>query len=115
MAVEPQTGYAPVNGLRMYYEIHGHGEPLVLLHGGFGMTGMFGDVLTQLAATRQVIAADMQAHGRTADIDRPLTLEHMGSDVAALIEHLGLQQADVMGYSMGARHALTAARSSSNG
>ncbi len=109
MTAEPQTGYAPVNGLRMYYEIHGQGEPLVLLHGGFGMTGMFGDVLAQLAATRQVIAADMQAHGRTADIDRPLTLENMGSDVAALIEHLGLEQADVMGYSMGGGAALQAA------
>jgi pimeloyl-ACP methyl ester carboxylesterase len=104
-----QTGYAPVNGLNMYYEIHGAGEPLVLLHGGLGMTGMFGEVLAQLARHRQVIAADLQAHGRTADIDRPLRLELMGDDIAALITHLGLAQADVMGYSMGGGAALAAA------
>src|SRR5437867_9358465 len=96
-----QTGYAPVNGLQMYYEIHGAGQPLILLHGGFGMTGMFGAVLPLLAQGRQVIAVDLQGHGRTADIDRPMRLEHMGDDIAALIKHLGLAQADVMGYSMG--------------
>jgi pimeloyl-ACP methyl ester carboxylesterase len=104
-----KTGYAPVTGLNMYYEIHGAGEPLVLLHGGLGMTGMFEALLPQLAATRQVIAVDLQAHGRTADIDRPLRLEHMGDDVAALIRHLGLEKADVMGYSMGGGAALRAA------
>jgi pimeloyl-ACP methyl ester carboxylesterase len=106
MTATPQTGYAPVNGLNMYYEIHGTGEPLILLHGGFGQTGMFGQVLPMLAQGRQVIAADLQAHGRTADIDRPLSLEAMGDDVAALIRHLGLAQADVMGYSMGGGAAL---------
>jgi pimeloyl-ACP methyl ester carboxylesterase len=109
MTATPQTGYAPVNGLNMYYEIHGTGEPLILLHGGFGLTGMFGEVLPMLAQGRQVIAADLQAHGRTADIDRPLSLEAMGDDVAALIRHLGLAQADVMGYSMGGGAALRAA------
>lgn len=104
-----QTGYAPVNGLNMYYEIHGSGDPLVLLHGGFGMTGMFAELLPQLAASRQVIAADLQGHGRTADIERPLSLEAFGDDVAALIRHLGLPQADVMGYSMGAEAALRTA------
>jgi pimeloyl-ACP methyl ester carboxylesterase len=107
--VTPQTGYAPVNGLNMYYEIHGDGAPLVLLHGGLGSTGMFGEVLEQLAQHRQVIAADLQAHGRTADIDRPIRLELMGDDVAALIAHLGLDKADVMGYSMGGGAALATA------
>ena len=104
-----KTGYAPVNGLQMYYEIHGSGAPLVLLHGGLGMGAMFGAVLPQLAASRQVIIADLHAHGRTASIDRPLRLEHMGDDVAGLIRHLGLAQADVMGYSMGGGAALRAA------
>ena len=105
----PKTGYAPVNGLNMYYEIHGSGEPLVLLHGGFGLTGMFHVVLPDLAKTRQVIAVDLQGHGRTADIDRPLSPEAMGDDVAALIQHLGFTQADVMGYSMGGAVALRTA------
>jgi pimeloyl-ACP methyl ester carboxylesterase len=107
--VPTKTGYAPVNGLNMYYEIHGAGEPLVLLHGGLGLTGMFAELLPQLGAGRQVIAADLQAHGRTADIDRPIRLEHMGDDVAGLIRHLGLEQADVMGYSMGGGAALRTA------
>lgn len=109
MTTPPQTGYAPVNGLNMYYEIHGSGRPLVLLHGGLGMAGMFGELLAQLAQNRQVIAADLQAHGRTADIDRPLRLELMGGDVAGLIRHLGIAQADLMGYSMGGGAALQAA------
>ena len=104
-----RKGYAPVNGLNMYYEIHGAGEPLVLLHGGLGLTDMLAELIPQLAVGRQVIAADMQGHGRTADIDRPLRLEHMGDDVAALIAHLGFERADVMGYSMGAGAALRAA------
>lgn len=105
----PRSGYAPVNGLQMYYEIHGEGDPLILLHGGFGLTGMYSAILPQLAAQRQVIAADLQGHGRTADIDRPLSLEAMGDDVGKLIAHLGLRQADVMGYSMGGGAALQAA------
>ena len=104
-----QTSYATVNGLSMYYEVHGDGQPLVLLHGGFGMTGMFGEVLPQLAAGRRVIAVDLKGHGRTADIDRPLSLEAMGDDVAALIRHLGLGKADIMGYSMGGGAALRTA------
>jgi len=101
--------YAPINGLNLYYEIHGEGEPLILLHGGFGFTGMFEAILPQLAATRQVIAVDLQGHGHTADIDRPLRNEFMGDDVAALIEYLDLGQADVMGYSMGGAAALRTA------
>src|SRR3982074_1287812 len=84
-----KTGYAPVNGLKLYYEIHGTGEPLILLHGGVGATGMFSDILPVLSKNRRVIAVDLQAHGRTADIDRPLRLEFMADDIAALIKHLG--------------------------
>ena len=103
----PQTGYAPVNGLNMYYEIHGTGQPLVLLHGAFSAIGTsFGALLPELAKTRQVIAFELQAHGRTADIDRPLTNEQMADDTAAAIQHLGLEQADIFGYSMGAFVAL---------
>lgn len=105
----PQTGYAPVNGLHMYYEIHGTGEPLLLLHGGFGVTTMFGAILPQLVANRQVIAVDLQGHGRTADIDRPLSFETMGDDIGKLIKYLGLAQTDVLGYSMGGSTALQAA------
>jgi pimeloyl-ACP methyl ester carboxylesterase len=105
----PKTGYAPVNGLNLYYEIHGSGAPLVLIHGGFGATGMFGELLPALAAHRQVVAVDLQGHGRTADIDRPLRYEQMGDDIAALIEYLGLGKATVMGYSLGGGTALQAA------
>lgn len=102
----PQPGYASVNGLNMYYEVHGTGEPLVLLHGGLGATEMFGEVLPLFAATRKVIAVDLQAHGRTADIDRPMQLEEMADDIAALLKHLELAKADVMGYSVGGGVAL---------
>src|SRR5215203_3147539 len=91
--------YAEVNGLSMYYEVHGSGETLILLHGGVGAIEMFGEVLPLLAEGRRVVAIDLQAHGRTVDIDRPTTFEAMADDVAALIEHLGLGEADVMGYS----------------
>ncbi len=102
-------GYAPVNGLQLYYEIFGEGAPLVLLHGGFGAVEMFGPILPQLAAGRQVIGVDLQGHGRTADIDRPLHMDLMADDIAALIQYLGLGQADVMGYSMGGLVALQTA------
>jgi pimeloyl-ACP methyl ester carboxylesterase len=106
-APEFRSGYAPVNGLAMYYEIHGAGQPLVLLHGAFSAIGTsFGALLPGLARTRQVIAFDLQAHGRTADIDRPLSLEQMADDVAAALHHLGIAQADIFGYSMGAGVAL---------
>ena len=100
-ATTSQSGYAPVNGLELYYEIHGDGAPLILIHGGFGATGMFGDLLPALAAHRRVIAVDLQGHGRTADIDRPLRTEHMADDIAALIAHLGLGKATLLGYSLG--------------
>jgi len=105
---EPRTGYAPVNGLRMYYEIHGSGgTPLLLLHGGlFDIDLQFGEVLPDLAQTRQVIAADFQAHGRTGDIDRPLTSADLASDVVGLLEHLGIPRVDVFGFSVGGAVAL---------
>src|SRR5262245_4072709 len=105
----PKTGYARVNGLNLYYEIHGTGQPLVLLHGGLGAIEMFSDALPVLSRNRQVIAVDLQAHGRTADIHRPLSVEAMADDVAALLTHLGIARADVMGYSMGGGVALRTA------
>jgi pimeloyl-ACP methyl ester carboxylesterase len=107
--VRKAGNYAEVNGLDLYYEIHGGGEPLILLHGGVGAIEMFGEVLSLLAQCRQVVAVDLQAHGRTADIDRPLSFESMADDVAALIEHLGFEAADVMGYSLGGVVALRTA------
>jgi pimeloyl-ACP methyl ester carboxylesterase len=102
-----KTGYVPVNGLNMYYEIHGTGQPLVLIHGAFSAIGTsFGLILPELAKTRQVIGFELQAHGRTADIDRPLSVEAMADDVAAAIQQLGIERADIFGYSMGAAVAL---------
>src|SRR3954454_23114405 len=99
--------YAPVNGLNMYYEVHGTGQPLVLVHGAFSAIGTsFGKLLPGLARSLQVIAVDLQAHGRTADIDRPLSLEAMADDVAALLQYLNIDKADILGYSMGAGVAL---------
>jgi pimeloyl-ACP methyl ester carboxylesterase len=97
----PQTGYAPVNGLQMYYEIHGVGEPLLLLHGAYGTIDLWGPVLSSLAEHRRVIAVEQQAHGHTADIDRPLSYEQMTEDTAALMRHIGIGKADIFGYSMG--------------
>jgi pimeloyl-ACP methyl ester carboxylesterase len=93
--------YADVNGLHLYYETHGEGRPLILLHGGLGSGEMFGPVIPSLATGRQVIAPDLHGHGRTADIDRPLDVRLMADDIAALIRHLRLEHADVMGYSLG--------------
>jgi len=105
-AVPVKSGYAPVNGLNLYYEIHGTGEPLILLHGGLGSTAMFGDLLPSLAKTRKVIVTDLQAHGRTADVNRPLSIESLADDIAGLMKHLGIPKADVMGYSLGGAVAL---------
>lgn len=101
--------YASVNGLKLYYEIHGSGRPLVLLHGGFMTIDTFEPLLPALAATRQVIAVELQGHGHTADIDRPLSYELMADDVAALIKQLGLENADILGYSLGGGVALQTA------
>jgi pimeloyl-ACP methyl ester carboxylesterase len=110
-AQAPGAGnYASVNGLNMYYEIHGVGQPLVLLHGAFSAIGTsFGSVLPELAKTRQVIAFEMQAHGHTADIDRPLSMEQMADDTAVALQQLGIERADFFGYSMGAGIALQVA------
>ena len=104
-----QGRYANVNGLRMYYEIHGKGQPLVLLHGGLGVIGMFEQILPGLVETRQVIGVELQAHGHTADINRPLSFDLMADDIAALIKHLGLKSADIFGYSLGGGVALQTA------
>jgi pimeloyl-ACP methyl ester carboxylesterase len=98
--------YADVSGVRIYYEEHGSGQPLILLHGGLGAGEMYGPILPVMAAGRRVITVDLQGHGHTADVDRPLRYETLGDDVAGLIRHLGLAQADVMGYSFGALTAL---------
>lgn len=93
--------YADVNGLRLYYELHGAGRPVVLLHGGLGAIEMFGPNLAALAKSHQVIGVDLQGHGRTADIDRPIRVELMADDIAALIKRLELGRADLVGYSLG--------------
>jgi pimeloyl-ACP methyl ester carboxylesterase len=93
--------YAEVNGINLYYETHGSGRPMVLLHGGLGSGEMFGPILPTLADHHQVIAVDLQGHGRTADIDRPIDVRLMADDIAALIDHLGLEKPDVVGYSLG--------------
>ncbi len=103
--VNNQGQYATVNGLKMYYEIHGAGKPLVLLHGAFG----WATVYPMLARDRQVIAVELQGHGHTADIDRPLTFEQMADDTAALLKHLKIEQADFFGYSMGGNVGLALA------
>ena len=97
--------YIETNGLSLYYEEHGAGDPLVLLHGGLASTELFAGVLPALAAERRVIAVDLQGHGRTADVDRPFSDETMADDIAGLIEHLG-GGADVLGYSLGGHVAL---------
>jgi pimeloyl-ACP methyl ester carboxylesterase len=113
---QAKTGYAPVNGLKMYYEIHGTGQPLVLLHGAFNTINMaFGQLIPELSKKRQVIAVELQGHGRTADIDRPFSFENMADDIDALLKYLKIDSADVLGYSMGGgvawqlaiRHPLT--------
>lgn len=94
--------YVPVNGLDVYYEIHGSGFPLVLLHGAMGtIESCFADLLPALAAARQVIAIELQGHGHTADADRPLSYSRMAADVAAVLDALGVGTADLVGYSMG--------------
>src|ERR1700682_5742553 len=101
--------YAEVNGINLYYETHGAGRPLILLHGGLGAGEMFGPILPTLAERHQVITVDLQGHGRTADIDRPIDVRLMAGDIAALIDHLQLTAADVVGYSLGGGVALQTA------
>jgi pimeloyl-ACP methyl ester carboxylesterase len=107
---QPTTGYAPVNGLKMYYEVHGSGEPVVLLHGAFmTITNNWTGWIDELAKTRKVIAVEMQGHGRTADIARDITDENLADDVAALLDHLKIPRADLIGYSMGGAVAMQCA------
>jgi pimeloyl-ACP methyl ester carboxylesterase len=107
---KPTTGYAPVNGLKMYYEVHGGGDPVVLLHGAFmTITNNWTGWIGELSKTRKVIAVEMQGHGRTADIDRDITSEKLADDVAALLEKLKIPQADLIGYSMGGGVAIQCA------
>jgi len=92
--------------MRLYHEIHGTGFPLVLIHGAFGSTATLGDILPALAASRRVIAVDLQGHGRTPDVDRPMQSETMADDIADLLSELNIERADVMGYSLGGGVAL---------
>jgi pimeloyl-ACP methyl ester carboxylesterase len=101
-----RAGYAPVGDLRMYYEIRGQGRPLILLHGAYMTIEMMEPLLSGLAQTRQVIAVEQQGHGRTNDVDRPITYEQMADDTASLIRHLELDHPDVFGYSLGGGVAL---------
>lgn len=97
-----QTGYADVNGLKMYYEVYGKGAPIVLLHGSYmNIPTNWSKFIPQLARNRKVIVAEMQGHGRTRDINRELSYEGMADDVSGLLKHLGVDSADVLGYSMG--------------
>ena len=106
----PTTGYAPVNGLKMYYEVHGSGDPVVLLHGAFmTITNNWTGWIGELSKTRKVIAVELQGHGRTADIDRDISSANLADDVAALLDHLKVPRADVIGYSMGGGVAMQCA------
>ncbi len=107
---KPNAGYAPVNGLKMYYERHGSGDPVVLLHGSFmTISTNWTDWIRELSKTRSVIAVEMQGHGRTADIDRDFSYENLAADVAALLDYLGIPSADLVGYSMGGGVAMQCA------
>ncbi|MEU8336149.1 alpha/beta fold hydrolase [Micromonospora tulbaghiae] len=98
--------YADVNGVHLYYETHGEGRPMILLHGGLTSGEMFAPILPALTGKHQVILVDLQGHGRTADVDRPLDMALMADDVAALIDLLGLDRPDVVGFSLGGGVAL---------
>ncbi|HZY80553.1 MAG TPA: alpha/beta hydrolase [Cyclobacteriaceae bacterium] len=102
-----KSGYAPVNGLKMYYEIYGNGQPLVLIHGG-GSTiqSNWEKIIPFLAASREIIAVEMQAHGRTNDIDRNFTFEQDADDIATLLNHLNIPRADIFGFSNGGQTTL---------
>jgi pimeloyl-ACP methyl ester carboxylesterase len=110
MSTHVTSGYAPVNGLQMYWESRGTGgTPLVMVHGGFGVTTVFGDVLDLLAKNRQVVAVELQGHGHTGDVDRPFTWEQLGDDIAGVASDLGFEQIDLLGNSLGGGAALRTA------
>jgi len=104
-----KSGYADVNGIKLYHEIRGEGEPLVLIHGGLTTIGEMQGWVEPLAKTWQVIAVEMQGHGRTADTDRPMSFTTMGDDIAALLDHLKIPKADFVGHSFGGASAIRAA------
>ncbi|RYG44661.1 alpha/beta hydrolase, partial [bacterium] len=104
-----QGKYVQVNGMKMYYEAHGQGRPLVLLHGSFGTADSWGTLLPTLEKKRRVIVVELRGHGRTGGLDRPLTAEGMADDTAALLKELKIEKADVFGYSMGGKVALALA------
>src|SRR5262249_8354177 len=107
---KPTTGYAPVGGLKMYYEIHGSGEPVVLLHGAFmAISGDWNVWIGELSKTRKVIAIEMKGHGRTADSNRELTYENLADDVGGLLDYLKIPSADIIGYSLGGGVAIQCA------
>jgi hypothetical protein len=101
MPARAEAGHVEAGGVRYYYEIHGSGEPLLLLHGGLGSAGMFAPILPILAEKRQVIGVDLHGHGRTELGNRPIELDAMGRDMATILDALGVKQVDVLGYSMG--------------
>ncbi|RYG38512.1 alpha/beta hydrolase [bacterium] len=109
MKETPKGQYAQVNGLKMYYEIHGTGKPLVLLHGSFGTADGWSTILPTLEKERQMIVVELRGHGRTEGVETPLTPEAMADDTAALLKHLKIEKADVFGYSMGGKVALALA------
>ncbi|HEX5115781.1 MAG TPA: alpha/beta hydrolase [Pseudonocardiaceae bacterium] len=103
------SGYAPINGTRMYWESRGSGGvPVIVSHGGFGSTVMFRDLAEHLAADRRVISVDLRGHGRSPDADRPFSFEEFGEDLAALAGQLGLDRVDLFGYSLGGGASLRA-------
>lgn len=109
-APEPRaSGYAPVEGGEVFYQIHGEGDPLVMLHGGLGAFEMFLPMVPHLGEGREIIGIDLDAHGRTLPLDRPASLATLGEDIAAVLDHLGHEQADIMGYSFGGAAALSTA------
>ena len=108
--INNSTGkYAAINGINLYYEIHGAGKPLIMLHGGFGTFDMFAALSPALALNHQVIGVDLYGHGRTALTDRPFSIDQMAGDIVGLIHHLGLERADLLGYSLGGMVALQTA------
>ena len=101
LAQEPEKGTVPVNGMDLYYEASGEGDPLIVLHGAYMTIPDMGSIIPKLAETHRVIALEFQGHGRTNDIDRPITYQNLADDVAAFMDAKGIQKADVFGYSMG--------------
>lgn len=110
MTPRATNGYVPIDGVDMYWESRGSGgTPLVVVHGGYGLASMFGELLDRLAVQRQVVAVELQGHGNTRDIDRPFTYEAFGDDIAGLIGALDLGRADLLGYSLGGGASLRCA------